>query len=212
MSPRIRHTIVHKASLQAIQNFMKSLPTPFSPLRALLGGAFCIAIFAGVASAHPEPDIPVRSQFMKDGSCTVKIELDPRCFVAEPITTPYTVKSELDAMTLERKEELRKLSRELINMSVEFLFEPSGKVAPDFAVEFSGINEAPLKNDEDPVMLICTWKTKPPVGATGWKLRATKAAKFAVIFRNHIEGVEQPRFSVLFPGETSFLLELTTAK
>ena len=191
---------------------MKSLPASPSPLRALFGATFCIAMLGGIARAHPEPDIPVRSQFMKDGSCTVTIELDPRCFVAEPITTPYTVKRALDAMTPERKDELKKLARDLIKTSIEFLFEPTGKVEPDFAVEFSGIADAPLKTDEDPVMLVCKWKTKTPAGATGWRLHTLKTAKFAVIFRNYIEGVEQPRFSVLFPGETSFLLELTTAK
>ena len=208
----MRHTIVHKASLHAIQKLMKSPPAPLFRLRTLLGAACCIAILGGIASAHPEPDLPVKSQFMKDGTCAVTIELDPRCFVAAPITEPYTVKRALDAMTPERKEELKKLAKDLIKTSIEFLFEPTGKVEPDFAVEFSGINNAPLKTEEDPVMLICTWKTKTPAGATGWRLHTLKTAKFAVIFRNHIEGVEQPRFSVLFPGETSFLLELTAAK
>ena len=177
----------------------------FAPLlvaAVLLGSA--AALFA-----HPEPDIPVRSQFGKDGECLVTIELDPRCFVAEPITQPYTVKRALDAMTPERKAELKKLAGDLIKNSIDFLFEPTGKVEPAFEIDFGGIAEAPLKVDEDPVMLICKWKTKTPAGATGWRLQATKAAKFAVVFRNYIEGVEQPRFSVLFPGEKSFLLELT---
>ena len=191
---------------------MKTFPAPHFPLRAMLGVTFCIAILGGTARAHPEPDIPVRSQFMKDGTCTVTLELDPRCFVAEPITTPYTIKKDLDAMTPERKDELKKLAHDLIKASIEFLFEPTGKVEPEFAVEFSSINDAPLKTDEDPVMLVCKWKTKTPAGATGWRLHTLKTAKFAVIFRNYIEGVEQPRFSVLFPGETSFLLELTSAK
>lgn len=189
---------------------MKSSALPVSSFLALLG-SICVLLSPATARAHPEPDIPVRTQFMKDGTCTVTIELDPRCFVAEPITTPYTVKRALDAMTPERKAELRKLSRDLIKTSIEFLFEPTGKVEPEFGVDFSGINNAPLKTDEDPVMLVCTWKTKMPPGATGWRLKATKAAKFAIIFRNYLEGVEQPRFSVLFPGETSFLFDLRSA-
>lgn len=185
---------------------MNSARPPFSVF------VLAIAILGGLATAllaHPEPDIPVRSQFAKDGTCLVTIELDPRCFVAEPITQPYTVKRALDAMTPERKAELKTRAGDLIKSSVEFLFEPAGKVEPAFEVDFGGIAEAPLKTEEDPVMLICKWKTKTPSGATGWRLQATKAAKFAVVFRNYIEGVEQPRFSVLFPGEKSFLLELT---
>lgn len=191
---------------------MNSHPLPSRPLRVPFVAVLCLAILGGSARAHPEPDIPVRSEFLKDGSCTVRIELDPRCFVAAPITEPYTVKRALDAMTPDRKAELQKLARDLLKTSIEFLFEPTGKVEPNFAIEFASLNAAPLKADDDPVMLICTWKTQTPAGAIGWRLKTTKAAKFAVIFRNHIEGVEQPRFSVLFPGETSFLLELTTAK
>lgn len=187
-------------------------PTLFPPrLVALVLALVCL--FGGAAArAHPEPDLPVRTHFMKDGSCIVKIEVDPRCFADEPITTPYTVKRAMDAMTPERKEELKKQARDLITKSIDFLFEPGGKASPGFAVEFSGISEAPLKAEEDPIMLICTWKTKTPPNATGWRLHATKAAKFAVIFRNYIEGVETPRFSVLFPGETSFVFDLTALK
>lgn len=188
------------------KSFMKSARLPLLTLFVI---AAAMAGLPGTLLAHPEPDIPVRSQFGHDGSCLVTIELDPRCFVAEPITQPYTVKRALDAMTPERKAELKKLAGDLIKNSIEFLFEPAGKVEPAFEIEFGGIAEAPLKVEEDPVMLICKWKTKTPAGATGWRLQAMKAAKFAVVFRNYIEGVEQPRFSVLFPGEKSFLLELT---
>ena len=162
--------------------------------------------------AHPEPDIPVRSRFQKDGACTVTVELDPRCFSKTPITEPYTLKKDLAAMTPEQKQTLLTKAGESMGKWVEFLFEPAGLAKPEFKFDFGSIAEAPLAKDEDPVMIIGTWKTSAPAGSTGWRIHATKDTPFAIIFRNFLEGIEQPKFSVLFPGETSFLLELTNVK
>ena len=172
----------------------------------------CLLAFCGMAFAHPEPDIPVKSHFMKDGTCLISLEIDPRCFVAEPITEPYTMKQELDKMSDAQKQELIEKATDLVKRSVEFLFEPAGKAEPVFSFAFAGIAEAELKGPEDPVMIQGKWKGSVPGGATGWRLRAAKESRFAVVFRNYLEGIEQPRFSVLFPGETSFLLELSAAK
>lgn len=165
----------------------------------------------GCLNAHPEPDIPVRSRFMKDGSCEVTVELDPRCFAANPIMEPYTLNKELAAWDGARKQALLDKAAETIKRYIEFQFEPSGKVEPQFVFEFTSLNEAALAKDDDPVVMTGKWKTASPQGATGWRIHATKETPFAIIFRNFLEGVEQKRFSVLFPGETSFLLNLTVA-
>ena len=162
-------------------------------------------------TAHPEPDIPVRSRFMKDGSCEITVELDPRCFATNPIMEPYTLNKELAAWDGVRKQALLHKAAETIKRYVEFQFEPSGKVEPQFVFEFTSLNEAALAKDDDPVVMTGKWKTASPQGATGWRIHATKETPFAIIFRNFLEGVEQQRFSVLFPGETSFLLDLTSA-
>ncbi len=178
-----------------------------SPFTTLLLSAL---LLASPALAHPEPDIPVKSLFNKDGSAAISLELDPRCFAAEPITEPYTTKAQLDKMTDAQKKELLDKTTDLIKRSIDFLFEPGGKVEPEFALSFTGIAGAELKAPDDPVMIGGHWKTKIPAASTGYKLTATKEAKFAIIFRNYLEGVENPRFSVLFPGEISFVFDITS--
>lgn len=184
---------------------------PGLPVR-VSGLILALAALVGTAAAHPEPDIPVRSRFLKDGTCTITVEIDPRCFTADPVIEPYTLNEDLALMKEPAKQALRQKAAELTRRWIEFVFEPSGKVEPAFQFDFTTLAGAPLAKNDDPVMITGTWKTTAPKGATGWRIHALKETPFAVIFRNFVEGVEQPRFSVLFPGETSFLLELTQAR
>lgn len=181
----------------------KSMKTSLAARITLL-----LCLSAGIVTAHPEPDIPVRTQLQKDGTCTVTVEVDPRCFSDDPIIEPYTLKQDLDLQSEAEKKALLDKATDALKRWVEFVFEPQGTVEPQFVFDFTGIKEAPLQKDEDPVMLRGVWKTKIPADATGWRIRATKETPFAVVFRNYVEGIEQPRFSVLFPGETSFILDL----
>jgi hypothetical protein len=171
-----------------------------------------VLTFGGIALAHPEPDIPVRGHFQKDGTCIVTVEFDPRCFSKTPITEPYVLKKDLDAYTPEKRQELITKASDAALKWVALKFEPSGFVTPSFTFEFTTLNEAPFAKDDDPVMIHGTWKTTIPAGSTGWRVRATKETPFALIFRNFLDGVEQPKFNVLFPGETSFVQSLTELK
>ena len=161
-----------------------------------------------IIQAHAVPDIPVRTYFTQDGKCTVMVEVDPRCFEADPNTAPSLLNSILPSLSNERKTQLRQKATELVKRYVEFYFEPTGAVSPDFSFEFTGHDRAPLSMDEDVVVLNGSWETRVPAGALSWRVKATKNTPLAVVFRNYIEGLENPKFSVLFPGETSFPFEL----
>ena len=168
-----------------------------------------MALVPALLFAHPEPDIPIKSQFAKDGSALITIEIDPRCFTADPNTESYLMKAQLAVMTEEEKKELVKQVSGAVQEWIQFHFEPSGKADAQFSYEFTGLAGAELKLPDDPVVLTGKWKTTVPPKCAGWKIHATEKVAFSVIFRNYLEGVEQPRFSVLFPGETSFVFDLT---
>lgn len=155
-------------------------------------------------SAHAVPDIPVRTWFTQDGSCTVTVEVDPRCFAADPNAEPSLLNAVLPGMSEPARAEMKQKAADLARRYVEFMFEPTGKVQPEFSFEFTGHAQAPLSVEEDIVVLTGTWQTRVPEGATTWRIRATKETPLAVVFRNYLEGLESPKFSVLFPGETSF--------
>lgn len=173
------------------------------PRFALLA-CLLLPLFAG---AHAVPDIPVRTWFSQDGACTVTVEVDPRCFAADPNAEPSLLNAVFPGMSEPARTELKQKAAALVRRYVEFLFEPTGPVQPEFQFEFTGHAQAPLTTEEDIVVMTGTWQTRVPTGATTWRIRATKETPLAVVFRNYLEGLELPKFSVLFPGETSFPFE-----
>lgn len=175
---------------------MRFLPTLLGLLLPILAGA------------HPVPDIPVRTWFSQNGSCTVTVEVDPRCFAADPNAEPSLLNAVLPGMSPAARAEMKQKAADLARRYVEFMFDPSGPVTPEFTFDFTGQAQAPLTTEEDIVVLTGTWQTRVPAGSTAWRIRATKATPLAVVFRNYLEGLQDPKFSVLFPGETSFPFEL----
>lgn len=173
---------------------------------AALAGVFLLAVRT---EAHPIPDIPVRGSFAAGGDCTVSVEVDLRCFDANPAEAPSLLNWVFRTISAEQRAGLQKQAAELVQRCVEFHFEPLGQVRPQFAFEFTKQGGGALEKDEDIVVLTGTWKTAVPAGISGWKIRATPETKLAVVFQNIIDGETHPRLAVLFPGETSFTLDLT---
>lgn len=177
-------------------------------LRCFLTTLF-FAFGTGLAWAHPIPDIPVRGVFETGGNCTVYIEMNPRTVDADPNTAPSLTKAIYETLPPERKAELQRQIEQLARESVEFFLEPVGRIQPEFKWEWTGEGHKPLANDDDVVVLTGAWKTKIAAGLTGWKIRALPGKKLAVVFQNFIDGAMHPREAVLFPGETSFTLDLS---
>ena len=185
----------------------------FSPAGAFASPILAVlTLFFGLVAGlegHAVPDIPVRGSFSSGGDCAISVEVNPRCFDADPNMAASLTYAVYQAMTPERKEELRRMAAEFVPKHVEFFFEPLGQVKPEFDFQFSGEGLKPLEGPEDVVVLTGFWKTAVASGLTGWKIRATPATKLAVVFQNMINGAVHPRLAVLFPGETSFTLDLS---
>ena len=180
--------------------------------RSAQGAFFALLtlLLATVARAHPIPDIPVRSFFPGDGTVRITVEVDPRCFDEEPATAASMLPPTLATLPPERKAELQRQAADLTRRCVEFIFEPVGRVQPEFTFTFTGKNSAALATDEDVVVLTGEWRTTLASGLTGWRIRSTRESELSVVFQNIIRGEVHPRLAVLFPGEDSFTLDLTT--
>ena len=175
-------------------------------------GAFFVLLtllLATVARAHPVPDIPVRSFFPGDGTVRLTVEIDPRCFDDDPALAPSVVPSRLASYPAERRAALQLQAADLVRRCVEFTFEPVGRVQPEFTFAFTGKNGAALVGEEDVVVLTGEWRTAVASGLTGWRIRSTPESKLSVVFQNIVRGEVHPRVAVLFPGESSFTLDLT---
>ncbi|MBI5772539.1 MAG: HupE/UreJ family protein [Verrucomicrobia bacterium] len=171
--------------------------------------ALALALSALTAAAHPIPDLPVRAWFEPGGAAILRVEVDPRCFEKDPTGTPYFQNAVLQQMSAKDKEEFKAQARELVRRSVEFRFEPLGRSDPEFEYTFTTHAGAPLAKADDPVMISGEWRTRLPKGLEGYKIKALDGGSFSVLFLNHINGQALERINVLFPGETSFLLDLT---
>jgi hydrogenase/urease accessory protein HupE len=173
-----------------------------------------VAIFSGLglllaaARAHPIPDIPVRTFFPGDSSMRVTVEVDPRCLAADPDLEASLLPAQLAEKTPEQRAELERKAGELVQRWIEFTLEPIGRVQPDFRFTFTGKGETPLRGAEDVVVLTGEWRTTLATGLSGWRIRSLPEAKLSVVFQNIIRGQTHPRLAVLFPGESSFTLDL----
>jgi hypothetical protein len=177
--------------------------------RPTLLAALALLLRASLVLAHPVPDIPVRAWFEPGGAAIIRVEVDPRCFEKDPVTTPYFMNAVLTEMTPKARDEFKAQARELVRKSVEFRFEPLGRSDPEFEFSFTTHGGAPLTKLDDPVMITGEWRTKLPQGLEGYRIKALEAGSLSVLFINHLGGVALERIAVLFPGETSFLLDLT---
>jgi alkaline phosphatase D len=183
----------------------------FLPLMRHFFSLLAVLALPLAASGHAVPDIPVRTWFTQGGGCTVTVEVDPRCFAADPNAEPSLLNAVFPGMSEAARTELKTKAAELVQRYVEFLFEPTGPVKPEFSFEFTGHAQAPLALPEDIVVMTGTWQTRVPEGSMSWRIKATKDTPLAVVFRNYLEGLESPKFSVLFPGETSFPFDFKQA-
>lgn len=167
-----------------------------------------------LAEAHPVPDILVRSYFAVGGEAEIRVEVDPRSFEAHPEEHDYLEKSAVEGVGEDALEEMGRTADEFLAGRVKFVLEPVGEVKPDFAWSFGKLGDGALENPDDPAVLVGSWKTRMPQGLSGYRIESLElkdpaAIPMNVVFLNHLDGKQIERYAVLFPGEKSFLLDLT---
>ncbi|MEM8955279.1 MAG: hypothetical protein AAGD22_14090 [Verrucomicrobiota bacterium] len=168
----------------------------------ILGGAVTV-------SAHPVPEVPIWGCFEEDGTTRLEVLIDPRSFSDDPEGEPYLVKRTFDLMDDGEREELKQAAKKLMEDTVAFYFEPTGEVTPAFEFVFTGLERKPLSDSEDPVMLFGVWETSLPDETQGYRIEALPEGELSVVFRNEVGGKEVERWQSLFPGEDSFVLDVT---
>ena len=167
----------------------------------------CLALCGLPVLAHPLPDVPVRARFSVDGRAVIQVEVDPRCFEADPLNTPYLLKRELDRMSQTERQELEGRAAALITETLRFHFEPTVRT-PEFEYSFTTHGGKPLDVDADvPVMVMAQWTFELSADTSGYRVEALPTGRLSVLFLNVKNGVEE-RKHVLFPGETSYRLDL----
>lgn len=183
-----------------------------SPIRRAL--LFLSSLAALPAMAHPVPDVLVRSYFSSSGESEIRVEVDPRSFEAHPEEHDYLEKKAAEQVDGKTLAGLGSTADRFLAGRVRFLLEPLGEVKPEFDWSLAKLGDGPLENPDDPAVLVGSWKTTLPKGLSGYRIESLKltdpaAIPMNVVFLNHLDGKQIERYAVLFPGEKSFLLDLT---
>ncbi|MEY4199795.1 MAG: hypothetical protein RLZZ265_1535 [Verrucomicrobiota bacterium] len=179
--------------------------------------------FAATAWSHPVPDLPVRSHFATDGSVEIRIEVDPRGFSNDPESINYYQKGAIESLPPEKVKEMKDTAESFVGQRLRFFFDPIGEVKPQINWEFKKLGDGgiPFETDDknllkgDETVLVGSWKTRVISGMTGYRIEALPltpgkmGAPLSVVFVNFIGGKQVERYAVLYPGETSFTLDLT---
>ncbi len=92
---------------------------------------------------------------------------------------------------------------------MQLSFEPEGVAQPEWLFEFTTFRSQPLSQADDPVMLTGSWHLKGPSGRTGYQIRALPEGELSLLFLNYYQGEILRGIQVLFPGESSRVLDLT---
>ena len=164
---------------------------------------------ASLAIAHPVPDVPLRSFFEADGRAVIKIEVDTRCFSDDPEMEPYLLLDQYLRMSQIERDQLRSQALDYARRTVEISFEPAGAVQPDWTFEFTTFRSGQLTRADDPVMLTGSWRLQDLAGRTGYQVRALPEGEISLLFLNYYQGEMLKGIQVLFPGESSRVLDLT---
>ena len=169
----------------------------------------CLTCFAVSGYAHSIPDIPVRGDFQANGTAEITVEISPRSWAESPKLAPDLEFKDFQSYSPEQRADLLKQMRAFLSAHVELRLEPIGRIQPDFTFEFIAETGQPLKDPADAVIARGKWQTKLPAGVTGWQVRSLPGHKVSVVFQNTVNGQAHPRIAVLFPGESSYTLDLT---
>ena len=173
-------------------------------------GSFLLLFwFLGLlAMAHPVPDLPVRADFNFKGEVVIRVEVDPRCFVKDAENEPYLVYGVYKHLEKEDFSKMEETAVELIRKYIGFHFDPPYSAKPNFTFHYTTLGNKPIvKKEESPVVLQAEWKFELPANVKTYQLKASPVGRFSVLFINRIMGEKQD-LNVLFPGESSYKLDL----
>ena len=176
-------------------------------LRALVVAAIAACASIQHLQANPEPEIPVHVQFNTDGTCTLTVEVDPRCFTADPMHERYLMKVDLTHQTAQELDQLKAEAASAVKAWIIFRGEPDLALKPEFQYQFTGQGQALLRQPDDPVVITGTWHFPAPPALGALRIESAKNARYAIVVSFAFGGIKQPKTATLFPGEKSFAIK-----
>ncbi len=174
--------------------------------RRVLGAAFlALLAVAGVAHAHVVPNMTVEAEFNSAGGYTLRINVDPRTFLAaDPTSLPPVPASWYLEQTPEQAAATHEKAQQYLTSSLGVLFDGKKATLPACKVQaIDGADNTLLKADTQEVHLLATASSELPADAATFQIDFAKEANTSLILLHTQAGKTELRPQVIFPGETS---------
>lgn len=180
---------------------------PASALRSRLSGAWLLVsvLVTTAAEGHVVPNMTLEADFPGGDAYTLRINVDPRTFLAaDPTSLPPVPASWYREQTPEQLTATHKKAGEYLSRALGLLFNGKKNTLPTCEVQaIDGADNTPLKPETQEIHLLAVAKGKLPPGATEFRLDFAKDANTTLILMASQAGQVAPRPQVIFPGETS---------
>ncbi|MDB6007743.1 MAG: hypothetical protein JWR15_4730 [Prosthecobacter sp.] len=162
-------------------------------------------VVASVGNAHVVPDMTVEADFNAAGGYSLRINLDPRTFLADdPKSLPPVPGSWYRDMTPEQVAATHEKARQYLINSLGVLFNGQKTALPPCEIQaMDGADNTPLKAETQEVHLLATACGLLPVDAATFQIDFAKDANTSLILLHTQAGNKEIRPQVVFPGETS---------
>ena len=169
-----------------------------------------IASSFGFLQGHPIPDIPVLGSFDSNGSMTISVEIDPRCFSEDPEKEPFLQREAFDGLDASERKALVENAGSLVAKALRVRFNRDVWFLPEFRYEFVGKSHEKFELEGEVFFLRGTYKHSPDATVNSYQIKAQETAEYDLVFMNVLNGKAQKRVNVLWPGEESFTMDLTS--
>lgn len=159
---------------------------------------------------HPIPDIPVLGSFDSNGSMTISVEIDPRCFSEDPEKEPFLQREAFDKLDAGERKALVENAGSLLAKALRVRFDQGVWFLPEFRYEFIGKSHEKFELEGEAFFLRGSYKHSLDATVNSFQIKAQETAEYDLVFMNALNGKAQKRVNVLWPGEESFTLDLNS--
>lgn len=161
--------------------------------------------------AHQVPGMTMEADFTINRRYTLRINLDPRVFLSDqPTTLPPVAASWYRDQTPEQLKKTEQALMEYLRKNLELHFGINKVPIPDFEiVAIDGSTNEPITDDTQEVHLLATVQAEVQDSSRYFTVFLGREAHVSLILINSMEGQDERKPRVIFPGEFSEPFTLT---
>ncbi len=181
--------------------------------RRVLSIVFSVLMTTAVVTwAHVVPNMTIEADFGNDRSFSLRINVDPRTFLAaDPTTLPPVPSSWYREQTPEQNAVTLQKAQEYLSNSLGVLFGGQKIALPECEMQaIDGADNTLLKAETQEVHLLATATGRVPETANTFQIEFAKDSNTSLILLHTQAGKSELRPQVIFPGETSRAFQLKT--